>query len=177
MILEHPSGSAPRRAGASGRAGAIRCDPERARGWSGLSPRPGNRLFGGAPTSWQRPFEFWVASEHANNVIEMRFRGRKVLEGPHLVAPCSRRWHSVGRRALRARGNISIRSAGGPCCHAPPQWRRILKRARNKYRRDCRGLISKGTGRRDWGRWRQGDGMEAYIMPVWLLSRSTWVYF
>ena len=108
LILEHPGGSVPRRAGASCRAGAIRCDPELARGWSGLSPRPGNRHFGGAPSPCQRPFIFWVASEHANNVIEMRFRGRKVPEGPHLVAPDSRHWRAVGRTALRAMGNISV---------------------------------------------------------------------
>ena len=158
MILEHPGGSVPRRAGASGRAGAIRCDPERARGWSGLSPRPGNRQFGGAPPACQRPFVFWVASEHANNVIEMRFRGRKVPEGPHLVAPDSRRWRAVGRRALRAMGNISVRSAGGPCSHAPPPWRRILKRVRNKCRRHYRWLRSKGTGRRGPGQVALGRG-------------------
>ena len=155
---ESPGGSVPRRAGASGRAGAIRCDTERARDWSGLSPRPENRLFGGAPPACQRPFVFWVALENMNNIVEMRFRVRKVLEVPHLVAPDSRRWRAVGRRALRAMGNISVRSAGGPCSYAPPPWRRILRKVRNKSCRDCRWLRSKGTGRRGPGQGAPGRG-------------------
>jgi hypothetical protein len=155
----------PRRAGASGRAGAIRCDTERARGWSGLSPRPGNRLLGGAPPACQRPFVFWVASEHTNNIVEMRFRVRKVPEVPHLVAPDSRRWRAVGRRALRAMGNIGVRSAGGPCSHAPPPWRHILKRVRNKKRRDSRWLRSRGTGRLGPGQVAPGRGDAGLACP------------
>ena len=153
LILEHPGGSVPRRAGASCRAGAIRCDPELARGWSGLSPRPGNRHFGGAPSPCQRPFIFWVASEHANNVIEMRFRGRKVPEGPHLVAPDSRHWRAVGRTALRAMGNISVhpRPCAAPVAAHPEKGQKQMQPGLSRVDIERHG--PPGLGQVAPGRW------------------------
>ena len=125
IVCETPGGSVPRWAGACCRGIAIRCDIEQTRGWSGFSPRPENRLVGGAPTENQRPGLFRVASGN-NTESRARFRGRKVPEWSRPLAPDSRRWRAVGRRALRAMGNIRADSAGLSRADGPaPPWRQI----------------------------------------------------
>ena len=123
--MNTPGGSVPRWAGARGRGIAIRCDKERTRGWLGRGPQPRCRRFGGAPPACQRSGCRRIAWVN-NTESRARVRGRKVPEWSHPLAPDSRRWRAVGRRALRAIGNISADSAGLSRADGPvPPWRRI----------------------------------------------------
>ena len=107
LVWETPGGSVPRWTGACSRGIAIRCDIERTRGWLDRGPQPGCRRFGGAPPACQRS-RFGRIAWGNNTESRARFRGRKVPEWSHPLAPDSRRWRAVGRRALRAMGNISV---------------------------------------------------------------------
>jgi len=125
FVCGTPGGSVPRWAGACCRGIAIRCDIERTRGWLGRGPQPEGRRFGGAPPACQRSGCRRIAWGN-NTSSRVRFRGRKVPEWSHPLAPDSRRWRAVGRRALRAMGNIRADSAGLSRADGPsPPWRRI----------------------------------------------------
>jgi len=125
LVWEAPGGSVPRWAGACCRGIAIRCDIERTRGWLGRGPQPRCRRFGGAPPACQRS-GFGRIAWGNNTKSRARFRGRKVPEWSRPLAPDSRRWRAVGRRASRALGNIEVASAGLSRADGPsPPWRQI----------------------------------------------------
>jgi len=150
--------------------------------------RSGSRRFGGAPPACQRSGRSRIAWEN-NTKSGVRFRGRKVPERSHPLAPDSRRWRAVGRRALRAMGNINRRL----------RWVEPGRRSGATVATDPAGLSDTGTvecfqparAAVDRGRWREASngGLNHWRLATfpfhifgllthrWRCSESSWRKF